>query len=1260
MKSMKTAVFMSFLLAMLAKELQCLDINQEGTCDSPQFVELGKNATINCSFHENFFSVLWYDTTDTLLAQPILHYRSSIKTGLGYVTGEYDVHPNGSLIIKDVSLTHEKTFSVAYLHSQEGTVVYVDVVIFVIVKPSVPYPVFEGCSQTTNRCFAVIDKSSNVTCSVTGARPMLSLTLISRTAKGDKMISNQSLASPVGKTYTSRIRSRYIFQHTSHLILLVCKACSPQRVLENTESLLLAQHSEVNLPSFRISRFVERYERMELTCTDQNTGFTVWRKAINESRFETLLYSAFIGEKWSNVFAEGIVLGGKGSLVRPLTNVKDEGLYYCIFGDGESDSVVVYDISVVVYPVPMHPVIKGCEHKQYCLLEVEQEGNLTCTMTGIRPLVHLEWRTLYDRDAVFLSFQKQQLTVKDKEEIFDVTVTATYSVKDSSPGRITLECRVVGARGNFSNLRKNMDLIILKDKLNPTITIKTSSAHKKLWTLPGVLFVLIAVSAFFARRYLGKQEKPDLQLTATDRDENAATVLPLLSGAKSISGIKDQFLKEIKGKYQDLCYAVQPIPYIKDRLYCVNNVFIEGEIEVLHKEQEIYKRDMWTKLGTYQNALSNLKEKSKRIILEGEPGYGKSTVALQFAFDWCNQSPKSALEHVDILILLRLRQLGGVHSIYRAIKDFILPSQTSLNEEDITDILDNSKSVLVILDGFDEYPNQDNETNTDIIKIIAGEMFKDFMVITTTRSSFLPKEYPPLTTRIRLNGFDEEARIKYLRKAVISDDDGSVGKIQERLNENPILSDLCQIPLHFVIFAHIIYERKILWQVNSVTSFFRFMISCFFSHMRNKMEGENVRKYNFERDHSNLDLVAFEGLVGDWKRIVWRRDALKSKIGLRLYDQYVRIGILVEEELIDFRDAPVLSTANSGSHIVQQYNKEVRFFHKLFCEWYAAHHLADYIQQNPNSDLTLYLKHLNPFDVQYLYRFACGLNSESAEDVINYLSDIEGGKKFAILCLLEQNGMTDNIKERIRQLCFEGVIISSFDSLLLQRSSLQLLELASRNNISIEHLDIDYLESVDVSKFTIRNKSGLVITSNLPFRRLVITLYDRKITEDEVIDIFKFSAHCSSLLELKFDCCLPDSLVKVNANILRGLTTRNVKVKYQGSRYELPMYILNLHTGRWMRESDDLVCTVEQFKQMNSEWIEKFYKTEEYLKGRVQITREMLREDALKRSRTTPSVYDKPNHCRGDEDSPEAAPMLAIRANDGNTKLRESAPDGVI
>ncbi|KAJ8018988.1 hypothetical protein HOLleu_42690 [Holothuria leucospilota] len=222
------------------------------------------------------------------------------------------------------------------------------------------------------------------------------------------------------------------------------------------------------------------------------------------------------------------------------------------------------------------------------------------------------------------------------------------------------------------------------------------------------------------------------------------------------------------------------------------------------------------------------------------------------------------------------------------------------------------------------------------------------------------------------------------------------------------------------------------------------MISCFHSHMKNKIEDENVEKYDlFETEHTELDKLAFEGLSRKDQQIVWSKHYMCERLGQDFYNQYVRTGILVEEEVLDISDDPNLIICE---HI--KYKTEVKFYHKLFCEWYAANHLSEYASRN---DITFdhhYLKYLDPFDLQYVYRFSCGLNRKAADKIIGYLKTREDATKFAILCILEKSGKVEDVLEDVEDLCSKTVKINNDDTLLLQRSTIQLLEIATTNKVS--------------------------------------------------------------------------------------------------------------------------------------------------------------------------------------------------------------------
>lgn len=87
-------------------------------CEPTQYLELHKIGMLNCSFSAGFHGVFWYNATDLVNDRPILNFKENEKSGVGYLSGEYDIYPNGSLIINQVNLRHEQHFTVVLFKIQ--------------------------------------------------------------------------------------------------------------------------------------------------------------------------------------------------------------------------------------------------------------------------------------------------------------------------------------------------------------------------------------------------------------------------------------------------------------------------------------------------------------------------------------------------------------------------------------------------------------------------------------------------------------------------------------------------------------------------------------------------------------------------------------------------------------------------------------------------------------------------------------------------------------------------------------------------------------------------------------------------------------------------------------------------------------------------------------------------------------------------------------------------------------------------------------
>ncbi|KAJ8019184.1 hypothetical protein HOLleu_42400 [Holothuria leucospilota] len=260
--------------------------------------------------------------------------------------------------------------------------------------------------------------------------------------------------------------------------------------------------------------------------------------------------------------------------------------------------------------------------------------------------------------------------------------------------------------------------------------------------------IVAAVKESFKRNVSVNLSSPEAYLAPEDDNK------------RSFVGKKGQFLKDIKESYAEMYNGVQPIPYIRERLLCVNKVFIDSGIEYFNKEGGSNAgTGTWLKLGSYNSIFTDPRLSNAMVyLLYGEPGYGKSTLALQYVYDWCNRCSGSPLKDVEMLIFLRLRYLKGGMPIFKAIKEFLLPSDTRLSERDVMDIIQSCTSVVIVFDGFDEYSNEGDNSKDDVTQIIARQMFRDFKVILTTRPSSIPPKLSYATQRVRLTGFDDQAK----------------------------------------------------------------------------------------------------------------------------------------------------------------------------------------------------------------------------------------------------------------------------------------------------------------------------------------------------------------------------------------------------------------------------------------------------------------------------------------------------------------------
>ena len=113
-------------------------------------------------------------------------------------------------------------------------------------------------------------------------------------------------------------------------------------------------------------------------------------------------------------------------------------------------------------------------------------------------------------------------------------------------------------------------------------------------------------------------------------------------------------------------------------------------------------------------------EQPKKVLIEGNPGMGKTTYCNKIAYDWATKKHKAedCFTEFWVVLLLKCRDVEMESDLWGAIDDQLLPGEIHRKEREkfFDFIRQNQSKVLLILDGLDELPSSKLPEFTDIIQ----------------------------------------------------------------------------------------------------------------------------------------------------------------------------------------------------------------------------------------------------------------------------------------------------------------------------------------------------------------------------------------------------------------------------------------------------------------------------------------------------------------------------------------------------------------
>ena len=249
----------------------------------------------------------------------------------------------------------------------------------------------------------------------------------------------------------------------------------------------------------------------------------------------------------------------------------------------------------------------------------------------------------------------------------------------------------------------------------------------------------------------------------------------------------------------------------------------------------------------------------KRILLEGEPGIGKSTLTKQLCYKFAEGTFAGEYKLV-IRVVLRGLPSDTTLSVEDLVRSCTGDVGASLDEEDVSTLsqyitANKGKDTLFIMDGYDEFPEEQQKRSL-VADILNGKTLPQSSFIITSRPRASVPLHDKIDRRIEVSGFGEKEIEQFTRKyyGESSRSDSVADALLARLNSTlHRIKAMCFIPLILLMTCFVNNVRDT--PLDTISDLFKSIICL------------NVKRH-FEKNGVEMEIGSFEDVLRLCPRLI--------------------------------------------------------------------------------------------------------------------------------------------------------------------------------------------------------------------------------------------------------------------------------------------------------------------------------------------------------------------------------------------------------